>query len=262
MYHLQHLAIFYCLLAAFISIGSFAGSAYAAGGDPVWQYDHVLANDQQAQAVVVDPAGYIIITGYSLNTTEDFVTLKVKADGTGKLWDSVYDYNNDNTSNDRAIAAAVDSNGDIIVTGQVNNGVNTDIHTIKYNGTTGVVIWQNTYNGTNNGHEYPFAIAVDDLDNVFVAGKTQNGSGDFDGLVLKYSPIGPNPDGSPIWDVTYDGSAGGQNDEWANVAAKAGAIAVTGTTHNGTDIDIVTLKYNLDSTEAWAGGPVIHDGGS
>jgi uncharacterized delta-60 repeat protein len=219
------------------------GPARAAGGDVVWQAGDARQGKQEALASAVDSAGNVIVTGYQNQnggTNDDYCTVKFKADGSGVAWRATYDRSG---GSDKAVAVAVDGDNNVIVTGYVWNGLNNDIYTVKYDGATGAVLWQHTYDGAAHGNDIATSIVVDGLSNVYVGGYTQNASGDDDFLLLKYGPAGPNPDGTPLWRLTYNGAAGGP-DRVNAVAAGAGGVAVTGYSWNGSDFDILTLFYD------------------
>lgn len=231
-------------LACFISLGVIC-QAFAAGGDIVWQKGDAQAGKQESKSSVVDSLGNVIITGYQNlagGTNDDYYTVKFKADGSGVVWRASYDKAG---GSDQATAVALDSNDDVIVTGFAWNGLNKDIHTIKYSGATGAVIWQYTYDGSAHGNDIGASIAVDSLDNVYVAGYTQNGDGNDDYLVLKYTP-----GGTPVWQAAYNGSANGI-DQATSLAAGIDGVAVTGQSWNGTAFDMATVKYDFSGAMLW-----------
>ncbi len=244
------LPIAYSLLLTLAIIFMLSLAAYAAGGDVTWQYgDTPQTGKQEAGAMAVDSAGNTIITGGSDQSgTDDFYTVKIKADGTGILWSKVY---NKASGDDHAAAIAIDSDDNVIVTGYVWNGSNYDYHTIKYRSSDGTVLWQHTFNAAVNGNDYATAVTVDSLNNVYVGGNSQGASGLDDYMIVKYGPGGPNPDGTPIWQKSYNGTANG-HDRLSSITAGTNGIAVTGTSQNSTpDFDILTVKYGFDSTLIW-----------
>lgn len=237
------------LLLLFTIHCSLFTAAYAAGGDIIWQFGDAKAGKQEAKAAAIDSAGNIIITGFSNQSgSEDFYTAKIKADGTTVLWSKTFDKAG---GNDKAVAAAVDSFDNIVVTGYVWNGVNYDFHTIKYQGSDGTVLWQHTFNSAINGNDYAVSIAVDSLNNIYIGGNSQGGNGADDCMIVKYVSAGPNPDGTPIWQKSYNGPANG-HDRITSITAGADGVAVTGESQNSVpDFDMLTVKYGLDSSFIW-----------
>ena len=74
-----------------------------------------------------------------------------------------------NTSGAGATAIAVDSKGNVLVTGDSWNGTNYGYATLKYSN-AGTPLWTNRYDGPGNLRDIPRAIAVDQTGNVFVTG--------------------------------------------------------------------------------------------
>ena len=237
------LGLFLVLLASL-----FAGQGHGAGGDVLWTHQPAVAGKQEARASAVDSVGNLILAGYSETTGSDYYTVKVLADGSGLAWPAkIFDKAG---AQDLATATAVDGNDDIIVTGYVHNGSNYDIHTIKYAGVDGSVLWQHTYNGAAGGNDFAGAIAVDSLNNIYVGGTMQGANAKDDFVIIKYVPSGPNPDGTPTWVATYDGAAG-NHDRLTAIAAGPDGLAVTGESQNVADFDLVTIKYGYDGSKLW-----------
>src|SRR5262245_52539498 len=85
--------------------------------------------------------------------------LESRADAQGgvPLWTNRY--NGPGYGGDSASAIAVDSSGNVFVTGEsVGSGTGYDYATIKYSN-TGVPLWTNRYNGPGNSADYAYGIA-------------------------------------------------------------------------------------------------------
>ncbi len=222
----------------------------AAGGDVTWQYgDTPQTEKQEARAMAVDSSGNTVITGISLQSgTYDYYTIKMKADGTGVLWSKLYDKAG---GEDYATAIAIDSDDNVLVTGYAWNGTNYDFHTIKYSSADGTVLWQHSFNAETDGNDYNTTLTVDSLNNVYIGGNSQQASGIDDIILIKYGPDGPNPDGSPIWQTTYNGPESG-HDRITAITAGIDGIAIAGLSQNSTpDFDALTLKYEFDGSLLW-----------
>ncbi len=225
--------------------------ALAKGGDTLWGVADSQAHRQEALASVVDSTGSVIVTGYrniKYDTNDDYWTVKFNTDGS-IAWRAVFDRAG---GSDQAMAVAVDSNNDVIVTGSVWNGQNKDIYTVKYNGITGAIVWSDLYNSPANGNDVGTAIVVDSINNVvYVGGYTQNAAGNDDYLLVRYQNpvIGPaNPPLSPV--LAYNGPANGL-DRIASISVGANGVAVTGHSWNGSDFDMLTIKYDLSGAKLW-----------
>jgi uncharacterized delta-60 repeat protein len=244
-------------LAGMMLVSMPAVSAVTKGGDLVSPFPVVDARTglQYAKAMTVDSAGNVIVAGYmNTGSNNDYQLAKFKADGTGLAWPPV---SYGTSGDDVATAVTVDASDNIIVTGNVWNGSNYDIHTIKYCGNAnqvgcggkneGEVIWQHTYDAAG-GNDTATAIAVDGSGDIYVAGYAFNGTHQDDFLIVKY----PAGGATPTWVELYDDSDTPGNINHINrilaIAAGPDGIAVTGYSSNGTDFDILTRKYGFDKS--------------
>jgi hypothetical protein len=181
----------------------------AATGDTVWtrRYSGPLANgSDQATAVATDASGNVYVTGYSNGGSSGYDYATVKYDSAGvQQWAAVYNgpYG---SGPDKAYAAAVDANGDILVTGE-SYGVTSqeDYATVKYDA-SGNQRWVARYDGPAHRRDRALALAIDNADHVYVTGFANNAGYNEDYLTIKY-------DDSPFHDVGV-----------ASIVAPAGAI--------------------------------------
>ena len=159
-------------------------------------------------------------------------------------------YNAAANSRDEGYSVAVDAQGNVYVTGlSIENGVNRDYLTIKYN-PSGIQQWYARYNGPANGIDEAYFIAVDGLGNVYVTGHSR-GSGTID----DYATVKYNPAGVQQWVQRYNGP--GNSDDWANSLSvdDFGNVYVTGDSGG----DYATIKYNTTGVQEWVqryNGPV------
>jgi len=117
-------------------------------------------------------------------------------------------YNGPANSGELAQAVAVDSSGNVFVTGYSYGGTNTyyDYATLAYS-SAGVALWTNRYDGSANANDFVSAMAVDSSGNVFVTGS----SGGDDYVTIKYSSSLTPPrlsiaqDGSGGWFIRHTG---------------------------------------------------------
>ena len=244
---------------ALLTVLGWAASSRAAEDVFIWQFQHSQPGIQEARASTVDAHGNLIITGYTdtsgNDSDADFYTIKISSNGQTVLWAARY---TNPLGDDWAKAVAVDSNDDVIITGFRSNGINTDIAVIKYDGATGAQKWAAPYifNGAANGNDEPMALAIDALNNIYVAGYSQNGGATADdGLLFKLTPAGANPDGTPIWQVNFNGAASGE-DRFNSVSVGVDGIVVAGHTtvmHSGSrlDFDYLTIKFDYSGAMLW-----------
>ncbi len=236
-----------CCAMALLCNASLVADVFAVDGAILWQHGDNVPGRQDARASAVDSQGNVIITGHQNNSgNDDYWTAKFAADGSGVSWSASFDKAG---GDDQATTVAVDHNDDVIVTGYAWNGSNRDIHTIKYSGGDGTVIWQHTFNGSANGHDIATAIAVDSLNNVYVGGSSQSASGTDDYIILKYAATGPVGN-APAWQASYNGPANNM-DNLYSLGVGTDSIAVTGQSSNGTTFDLLTAKYDLNGSKLW-----------
>src|SRR5690349_15143850 len=95
----------------------------------------------------------------------------IEAQGANEQWVSRYDGPVDGGT-DAAYAIAVDSVGNVIVTGSsaLEIGGHYNFYTAKYHASTGALLWEKRYNGPAVGFDRGTAVALDGAGNVLVTG--------------------------------------------------------------------------------------------
>lgn len=182
-------------------------------------------------AVAVDSGGNVFVTG------DRFVTVAYSSAG-ALLWTN--GFSELGNRDDTPYALAVDGSGNVFVTGSSvseSSGVSTvDYATVAYS-STGVPLWTNRYNGTQN------AIAVDKGGNVI-----ETGTSESDYLTIKYTGAGV-----PLWTNRYHGGWLGENHAQAVAVDASGNVFVTGFSSgiNGYD-DYATVAYSSAGAPLWA----------
>jgi len=220
----------------------YATIKYNSNGQEVWvsRYNGPGNRYDEATAIAVDNNGNVYVTGASWggwDTYYDYATIKYNSNGE-VVW--VARYNGPGNGNDRANAIAVDSYGNVYVTGvSYGSGISYDYVTIKYN-QNGQEVWVSRYNGPGNGRDEARAIAVDNNGNVYVTGESKGLGTDFDYATIKY-----NPNGEEIWVSRYNGPGDSSDRARAIAVDNYGNVYVTGESYgSGTDFDYATIKYS------------------
>ena len=214
-----------------------------------WEKTFDGGSQDKPAGIVVDSAGDVIVTGSSINTKYpygyDYATIKYSGGNGNPLWLSFYD--GANHGDDYAKAIAVDSAGNVFVTGSsMNSGGNNDFVTQRYSGSNGAPLWTATYAGPSNGDDEAVAIALDPAGNVFVTGSSNYGSsgGYINYATIKYG--GSN--GNQLWAgaAVYDGREHTDDIPHAMAVDSSGNVIVTGSSNYGSGggLNYATIKYN------------------
>jgi len=216
-----------------------ASQTLSGGVQEAWVARHSEkgSSNEYARAMAVDPAsGNVYVTGYtdSVGRPQDYLTVKYNAAG-AKQWTARY--NGPGNGNDYAVAIAVDSAGNVYVTGS-STGVVTgyDFATIKYN-SAGTQEWVAIYNA--NWHDYAVALAIDPASgDVYVTGYGAS----FDYATVKY-----NSAGIQQWVQTLGRGGNGDDAPVALVVDGASNVYVTGTR----GFNYYTIKYDSAGAKQW-----------
>jgi uncharacterized delta-60 repeat protein len=219
----------------------YATVKYDSSGAEQWvvRYDGPVSGQDWASAVALDTSGNVYVAGFSVGsgTGSDYATIKYNGSG-AEQW--VRRYHHPGGGDDWASAMALDSAGDIYVTGQSSGGYLTgfDCATVKYNG-LGAQQWVARYSGPQSGEDKPFAIAVDPLQNVYISGYSLGSGTAYDYVTVKY-----NSSGAQEWAARYNGPANGTDQGQGAAQDPLGNILVWGSSLGiGTNFDFATVKY-------------------
>ena len=229
-----------------------------------------LAIDR-AYAVAVDSSDRIVVAGYKNHVAghKEVLVLRFNTDGT---LDTSFD--SDGVASytaglgyDQAEYVTLDSAGNILVSGQVDNGPNSDVLVLKYStdgsldttfGNNGVVSYEGGF-----GDDAGRGIAFDSSGNIIVAGYCKQGT-DEDILILKYSSDGVlDTTFGTNGVVTYDGGSNLDERGYSVMIDSSDRIIVAGYSAAGAYNDVLVLRYTsagvLD-TSFGANGVVVYDG--
>lgn len=164
---------------------------YNSSGGLLWtrRYNSPLGNSQDVPtSMTIDASSNIYITGYSDSVfigSADYLTIKYNTSG-DILWSARYSA--PGNLEDYPLALAVNSSGNVAVTGYSKNaGGNFDMLTLYYS-PSGVRQWEQRQIGTGNYNDVGRAVAFDTSGNVYTAGNIHNFRSD--GAVYKYSSSG------------------------------------------------------------------------
>jgi len=217
-----------------------AATAYAG---PAWvnRYDGPDNGGDEANMVVTDRAGNVYVTGGSETPAngDDWATIKLlpsgdtawvrRADGWGHGEDVAY-------------ALAVDTAGNVIVTGYTTNtGANVNIATIKYD-PDGNLVYVKEYDGPAHAADGALSVAVDQAGNAYVVGYVQSAANGKDWVIIKYLPSGDT-----AWSRQADGWGHGDDIIYGVALDPSGNIIASGyTTSTGGNLNTGTIKSDPD----------------
>ncbi|KAF0176670.1 MAG: repeat-containing protein [Limisphaerales bacterium] len=265
---------------------------YSPAGTLLWTntFSGSPGGTDQVKGLALDSAGNVLITGASIASTYDYVTLKYSAAGVA-VWTNYFDNGGDDTPE----AITVDSAGNVLVTGHSKNGLYGDYLTIKYMA-DGTPVWTNRTSYAGPGNDTAKSVAVDASGDVYVTGDGSNtdytyaftlkfagatgtpvwtnqfdingensygvalavdGSGDvlvaanYLEVVVKFAVVKYTAAGVPVWTNRYDRASGQDQHLRAMAVDGSGSAIVTGETYNGTDFDYTILKVLSSGVAAW-----------
>jgi len=214
-------------------------------------YNGPAVQQDSSVGICVNSLGMVFVTGWSIGSgsAADIVTIRYNPDTGDTLW--VNRYNGVSSLEDKVSAITCDDNA-VYVTGW-SLIPSRDIITIKYDAATGNRLWVRTYNGTGNGGDYGFAIAVDPSGNVYTTGRSDVGSGQGQKFTtLKYDAAGNIVAG---WPYVYTGPLSNTGDQAQAIRLDGSSnVYVTGKSGTGTfgTEDYLTIKINANATLGWA----------
>jgi hypothetical protein len=150
----------------------FYTAKYAASdGALIWQqrHDGPASGEDRPVGLVVDPAGHVVVTGYTAasNGETNFFTIKYAGVDGSVLWTRTYD----GSSNGRPTALAVDGQGNVGVAGFITTEASgMDMYTAKYAASTGALVWKQTYTSPGRHDDRVNALTMTAGGDVIVAG--------------------------------------------------------------------------------------------
>jgi uncharacterized repeat protein (TIGR01451 family)/uncharacterized delta-60 repeat protein len=230
---------------------------FNSAGALIWSRAYNTPGNHAANVVgvAVDASGDAYVTGSvaDANGATDYGTVKFDADG-NQVWAQLY--NRTGTSFNAPIAIALDSGGNVYVTGQGTSASgNVDFATLKYDA-NGSLLWSRLYDDSVHGQDYAGAMAVDANGNVYVTGTVQGtGTNGLDIGTVMYDTSGVQQ-----WAVAYNGPDSGDDGARAIAVDNTGNVVVIGYSDSaGGPDELTTIKYNGSGQPIWSKN--YHGGG-
>lgn len=205
-------------------------------------------NMDEAKAITIDASNNNYVTGKSLSSSNgyDIVTIKYSTAG-AVLWTAVY--NGTANSYDEPTDILFDGTN-IYVTGTTTraNGTGLDYVTIKYNGSTGAILWNSFYTGLGVSDDIATKLAYKN-GSAYVTGKGfYSSSTNADYVTIKYN----GTTGDSIWVKNYNGTGNGNDSATYIRISVDTSVFVTGKSFGTSTYDYATLRYNSTGVQNWA----------
>jgi hypothetical protein len=219
---------------------------YTPNGDIAWvrTYNGTGNGYDALYKLVIDSNSDIYACGESTgaDTGRDCLIVKYSSAGT-LLWAQTYD--GQDHFWDGLGAMAIDSAGNVYVTGSVETIFDSNYVTMKYS-PAGGRLWTAFYTGTATGWDYSYAIAVSSDGNVVVTGYSE-GATSVDAATIKYN----SATGAQIWASRYNGA--GDSTDYANAIAadNFGNVYIHGTSVESGSADYLTICYDSNGVKNW-----------
>jgi hypothetical protein len=221
---------------------------YDSDGNELWasRYNGPIDNWDEPFAIKLDDPGNVYVTGRSNRSgiwfDFDYLTIKYGNDGV-EQWTARF--NGGGNDWDEAYDLAIDTNGDVYVTGQSEREPGTaflDYATVKYDA-NGTQKWVRLFDGAGQNSDIGVGIELDGLGHVVVAGFTSG-----PGTVYDYATVQYDLDGNKLWDRVYNSGISFSADVVSDMDIDAaGNIYVTGSSV----LDYATVKYDVAGNEQW-----------
>jgi hypothetical protein len=204
-----------------------------ANGDPVWPepflYNSTYDGDDGANAVAVDPNGFILVTGRERTAIDEqrIWVSKLSPDGAAIWSRSVPGGWHEGTG------VATDTDGNVVVTATLSHG---EAMWLRKYDADGTVLWTQTYDGGPGGSIRLDDVAIDSADNILVTGSSVY----FSSPNLWIRKV--DAAGTPIWTRVLD-------------SPENGIEVGTGITVDLDDNVVVTAREDVPGADAriWLG---------
>ncbi len=139
---------------------------------------------------------------------------------------------------------SVDNSGNVFIAGSMSGTTLTDYVTIKYN-SSGVQQWAKIFTGLIE--DRIIDMALDHSGNICVTGLSENQTGTYDIITIKY-----NTDGDSLWVKRYNGANAFTMDQpVAMVTDNNDNVYVTGYSFGSSPMNYVTIKYSPAGDSLW-----------
>jgi hypothetical protein len=213
----------------------------------LWNVSWETYDMARSYDIIVDSNDDILITGSIVTETDPYVFIHnafvLKYDSTGTL---LWNRTQLTSTEDDATCIAVDSQDDVYIAGYTNSS--SGMAFVQKYSKEGVYQWVNHY-GTTTPREMIIinGIAIDEDDNLYLAGFSDNSGGNLDDIIL----VKMDSSANALWNRTIGGSLNW--DHGHDVIARNNSVYVVGSTESlaAKPLDAIVIKYNYTGDIQW-----------
>jgi uncharacterized delta-60 repeat protein len=220
---------------------------FSPSGAQLWSVRYGLTDlsTDSATDIQVDPAGAIYVFGTSVDTSVKLTTLKYDSDGT-VLWTRLHDAGTSGWS----VSMKIDAAGDIIVSGAALDADDeVDLATFKYHG-DGSLVWMAQFSAYQNSFDYPYALALDPVGNIYIAVASSLPDEQNTGLSV-FSTVKYDTNGNELWVTSRIEPAGSGGRDSLVVDSGGNSYVVFGKYFPESGNNFVTYKHDANGTRLW-----------
>jgi uncharacterized delta-60 repeat protein len=235
--------------------------------DTMWTrtFNHSTNQSDKGEAIVVDAAGNVYVTGRSdsnpndTTDNDDIVTFKYDTNG-NQIW--MNRFNGIGNLRDEPSRIQLDNSGNVLVCGRTEKVNDDDFVLLKYYASNGSQVWSgpSLYNGPFANDDRALDMTIDAFDNIFVCGYSQTGSGTApdDAAVVKFDSSGA---ASAFY--FFDGIGLGTDQALAITHDNLNQVYVTFRTDVDpnpliANYDYLTMKFDNDLNPLWPSPPTYN----
>jgi uncharacterized delta-60 repeat protein len=163
---------------------------YDLQGTEQWRAVYATPGIDYSTGIITDDSGYVTVAGYSgaNNLSTSFLLLQYTSTGSVR-WTSLY--NGSHPGTQKTTGLVLDNAENILVTGIVTSNGSVNYLTIKYNRSSGGILWEEMYDNSYHGNDYAIGMAISTEGHIYVTGYSQfSTSTSYAFLTVEYDSAG------------------------------------------------------------------------
>ena len=221
---------------------------HSESGSLIWEYQFNGSGngDDVPTSIELDLNNNVFVTGSCTgqSSMQDFTTLKLNGTNGTLLWVNQHMLQKPQG----ATCMALTSNGDVIVSGSTfPNFVNSNIFTVKYSGTNGVVLYSNAQISSGNGFDVPTGIKINEFGEILIVGTIKSNLENSNIKLIAYSETL-----QLLWDRTLDKSGKADEGHSINIDSYGNPIITGFCTKLNAGSNLYVAKFSrLNGSSLW-----------